>query len=50
MSIGGGSGGFGGGTEGFGGFGSGYAPSYGGYGYPSYPPPNSGFGSSGFPY
>jgi hypothetical protein len=49
MSIGGGSGGFGGGM---GGFSSGYAPSYGGYGYPSYPPPtpNSGFGSSGFPF
>jgi hypothetical protein len=49
MTIGGGSGGFGGGM---GGFSSGYAPSYGGYGYPSYPPPmpNSGFGASGFPY
>jgi hypothetical protein len=46
MTIGGGSGGFGGGM---GGFSSGYAPSYGGYGYPSYPPPmpNSGFG---YPY
>jgi hypothetical protein len=49
MTIGGGSGGFGGGM---GGFSSGYAPSYGGYGYPSYPPPmpNSGFGASGFPF
>ena len=49
LSIGGGSGGFGGG---FGGFGSGYAPSYGGYGYPTYPPPmpNSGFGASGTPF
>jgi hypothetical protein len=47
VSIGGGSGGFGGGM---GGFSSGYAPSYGGYGYPSYPPPmpNSGFG--GYPF
>jgi hypothetical protein len=50
LSIGGGSGGFGGGG-GFGGFSSGYAPSYGGYGYPTYPPPipNSGFGASGAP-
>src|SRR5271156_444402 len=47
VGIGGGSGGFGGG---FGGFSSGYAPSYGGYGYPSYPPPSSGFGSSGIPF
>jgi hypothetical protein len=49
MTIGGGSGAFGGGM---GGFSSGYAPSYGGYGYPSYPPPmpNSGFGASGFPF
>lgn len=36
-----GGGGFGGG---FGGFGSGYAPGYGGYGYPSYPPPGPGYG------
>lgn len=46
-------GGFGGGYGGggFGGFGSGAAPGYGGgYGYPSYPPPNSGFGASGVPY
>jgi hypothetical protein len=37
---------------GSGGFSSGYAPSYGGYGYPSYPPamPNSGFSASGVPY
>ena len=34
------------GGGGFGGFGSGYAPGYGGYGYPSYPPPSPGFGSS----
>jgi len=49
MTFGGGSGGFGGGM---GGFSSGYAPSYGGYGYPSYPPPmpNSGFSASGVPY
>jgi hypothetical protein len=38
-----GGGGFGGG---YGGFGSGYAPGYGGYGYPSYPPPMPGYGSS----
>ncbi len=55
MTIGGGSGGFGGGYGGgggFGGFGSGYAPSYGGYGYPTYPPPmpNSGWSASGVPY
>jgi hypothetical protein len=56
MTMGGGSGGFGGGMGGFGGgiggggFGSGYAPSYGGYGYPTYPPPNSGFGASGMPF
>jgi hypothetical protein len=39
-------GGYGGG--GLGGFSSGYAPSYGSYGYPTYPPPmpGSGFGSS----
>lgn len=51
MTIGGGSGGYGGGG-GFGGFGSGYAPSYGGYGYPTYPPPmpNSGISASGVPY
>jgi len=45
-----GSGGYGGGL---GGFSSGYAPSYGSYGYPTYPPPmpGSGFGpSSGFPF
>ena len=45
-----GSGGYGGGM---GGFSSGYAPSYGSYGYPTYPPPmpGSGFGtSSGYPY
>jgi hypothetical protein len=49
MTIGGGSGGYGGG---FGGFSSGYAPSYGSYGYPTYPPPmpNSGFSASGVPY
>jgi hypothetical protein len=49
MTLGGGSGGFGGGM---GGFSSGYAPSYGGYGAPSYPPPmpNSGFSASGVPY
>jgi len=49
MMVGGG-GGYGGG--GFGGFSSGYAPGYGGYGYPSYPPPmpNSGFSGSGYPY
>jgi hypothetical protein len=28
----------------YGGFSSGYAPSYGRYGYPSYPPPSPGFG------
>ena len=55
MTLGGGSGGFGGGYGGgggFGGFGSGYAPSYGGYGYPTYPPPmpNSGFSASGVPF
>jgi hypothetical protein len=49
LTIGGGGGGFGGGIGG-GGFGSGYAPSYGGYGYPGYPPPNSGFGASGLPF
>jgi hypothetical protein len=44
-----GSGGYGGS---YGGFSSGYAPSYGSYGYPTYPPPmpNSGFGASGLPY
>ena len=46
-----GSGGYGGGYGGgFGGFSSGYAPSYGGYGYPTYPPPNSGFSAGGYPY
>jgi hypothetical protein len=44
-----GSGGYGGGM---GGFSSGYAPSYGSYGYPTYPPPmpGSGFGPPGNPY
>lgn len=52
MSIGGGGGGFGGGFGGggygggFGGFGGGPPSSFGGYGYPSYPPPPMG---SGFP-
>ncbi len=51
MSIGGGGGGFGGGFGGgygggFGGFGGGPPSSFGGYGYPSYPPPPVG---SGFP-
>jgi hypothetical protein len=53
MTLGGGGGGFGGGMGGgMGGFGSGYAPSYGSYGYPTYPPPmpNSGFGASGTPF
>jgi hypothetical protein len=44
-----GSGGYGGSM---GGFNSGYAPSYGSYGYPTYPPPmpGSGFGPPGNPY
>jgi hypothetical protein len=47
MSIGGGGGGFGGGFGGgYGGFGGGPPSSFGGYGYPSYPPPPMG---SGFP-
>ncbi len=42
-----GSGGYGGG---YGGFSSGYAPGYRRYGYPTYPPPSSGFSGSGYPY
>jgi hypothetical protein len=44
-----GTGGYGGS---FGGFSSGYAPSYGSYGYPTFPPPmpSSGFVSPGYPY
>jgi len=42
-----GSGGYGGG---YGGFSSGYAPGYRSYGYPTYPPPSSGFSAGGYPY
>jgi hypothetical protein len=45
-----GSGGYGGFGGGYGGFGSGYAPGYGGYGYPGYPPPSTGWGASGTPF
>jgi hypothetical protein len=50
MTVGGGGGGFGGGFGGgYGGFGGGPPSSFGGYGYPSYPPPPMGGGFSTFP-